>query len=114
MLIVTTNDAPGYRIVKTIGAVRGITVRSRNAVSDMVGGLPLGLALEAANPEVKFCDQAAKGYVLLTLDHDQAVGDLRTVSTIFAKPYENKTVKRYRVARTETGLGPLEDVTSPA
>ena len=39
MLIVTTNDAPGYRIVKTIGAVRGITVRSRNAVSDMVGGL---------------------------------------------------------------------------
>ena len=39
MLIVTTNDAPGYRVVKTLGAVRGITVRSRNAVSDMVGGL---------------------------------------------------------------------------
>lgn len=39
MLIVTTNDAPGYRIVRTIGLVRGITVRSRNAISDMVGGL---------------------------------------------------------------------------
>ena len=39
MLIVTTNDAPGYRVVRTLGAVRGITVRSRNAVSDMVGGL---------------------------------------------------------------------------
>ncbi|RZJ01792.1 MAG: YbjQ family protein [Brevundimonas sp.] len=39
MLIVTTNDAPGHRVVKTLGVVRGITVRSRNAVSDMVGGV---------------------------------------------------------------------------
>ena len=39
MLIVTTNDAPGYRVVRTLGLVRGITVRSRNAISDMVGGL---------------------------------------------------------------------------
>ena len=39
MLIVTTNDAPGYQVVKTLGLVRGITVRSRNAISDMVGGL---------------------------------------------------------------------------
>lgn len=39
MLIVTTNDVPGHRIVKTIGLVRGITVRSRNLVSDAIGGL---------------------------------------------------------------------------
>ena len=39
MLIVTTNDVPGYRVVKTLGLVRGITVRSRNALSDVVGGL---------------------------------------------------------------------------
>jgi len=52
--------------------------------------------------------------VLLTLERDQAVGELRTVSTILAKPYENRTLKRYRLARTETGLGPLEDVTAPA
>jgi uncharacterized protein YbjQ (UPF0145 family) len=39
MLIVTTNNAPGYRIVNTLGVARGITVRSRNAISDMVGGL---------------------------------------------------------------------------
>eukprot|EP01089_Gocevia_fonbrunei_P003020 TRINITY_DN1287_c0_g1_i3.p4 TRINITY_DN1287_c0_g1~~TRINITY_DN1287_c0_g1_i3.p4 ORF type:complete len:109 (+),score=5.94 TRINITY_DN1287_c0_g1_i3:403-729(+) len=39
MLIVTTNDAPGYRVVKTLGVVRGITVRSRNVVSDAIGGL---------------------------------------------------------------------------
>ncbi|WP_332659574.1 YbjQ family protein [Brevundimonas sp.] len=39
MLIVTTNDIPGHRVVKTLGVVRGITVRSRNAISDMVGGV---------------------------------------------------------------------------
>lgn len=39
MLIVTTNDVPGHRIVRTLGLVRGITVRSRNIVSDPIGGL---------------------------------------------------------------------------
>ena len=92
----------------------GTSAISSPSPGDMVGGLQLGLALEAANPEVKFCDQASKGYVLLTLDRDQAVGELRAVSTILAKPYQNKTVKRYRLAQTATGLGPLEDVTEPA
>ena len=39
MLTATTNDLQGYRIVRHIGVVRGITVRSRNAVSDFVGGV---------------------------------------------------------------------------
>jgi len=96
------------------GVEFGTSSISSPSPGDMVGGLPLGLALEAANPEVKFCDQASKGYVLLTLDRDQAVGELRAVSTIMAKPYENRTVKRYRMARTDTGPGALEDVTAPA
>jgi uncharacterized protein YbjQ (UPF0145 family) len=39
MLIVTTNDVPGHRITQTLGVVRGITVRSRNLVSDAIGGV---------------------------------------------------------------------------
>ncbi|WP_395651013.1 YbjQ family protein [Brevundimonas sp.] len=39
MLTSTTNDIAGHRIVRHIAVVRGITVRSRNALSDMVGGL---------------------------------------------------------------------------
>lgn len=39
MLIVTTNDIPGHRVVSALGVVRGITVRSRNVVSDVVGGV---------------------------------------------------------------------------
>ncbi len=39
MLTATTNDLPGYRVVRHIGVVRGITVRSRNIVSDAIGGV---------------------------------------------------------------------------
>ena len=39
MLIVTTNDLPGYRIDEVLGEVWGLTVRSRNAFSQMGAGL---------------------------------------------------------------------------
>ena len=39
MLIVTTNDAPGHRVVKTLGVVRGITVRSRSIFGTIGGSL---------------------------------------------------------------------------
>ena len=39
MLVATTNDLTGHRIVRHIGMVRGVTVRSRNVVSDAIGGV---------------------------------------------------------------------------
>lgn len=39
MIVVTTNELPGHRVVRTLGLVRGITVRSRNVVADAIGGL---------------------------------------------------------------------------
>ena len=35
MLIVTTNDLPGYRVVKHLGVARGLTVRSRSLVGNI-------------------------------------------------------------------------------
>ena len=35
MLVVTTNDLPGYRVVKHLGMVRGLTVRSRSIVGNI-------------------------------------------------------------------------------
>ena len=35
MLVVTTNDLPGYRIVRVHGVVRGLTVRSRSVVGNI-------------------------------------------------------------------------------
>jgi uncharacterized protein YbjQ (UPF0145 family) len=39
MIVVTTNDLPGHKIVRYIGLVRGLTVRSRNLVANIGGGL---------------------------------------------------------------------------
>lgn len=39
MLITTANDVQGRRIVRHIGVVRGITVRSRNVLGNLAGGL---------------------------------------------------------------------------
>jgi uncharacterized protein YbjQ (UPF0145 family) len=35
MLVVTTNDLPGYRVVKHLGVARGLTVRSRSIVGNI-------------------------------------------------------------------------------
>jgi len=35
MLVVTTNDIPGYRVVKVIGVVRGLSVRSRSLAGNI-------------------------------------------------------------------------------
>ena len=39
MLVVTTNDLPGWEIQRVCGEVFGLTVRSRNAFSQMGAGL---------------------------------------------------------------------------
>jgi uncharacterized protein YbjQ (UPF0145 family) len=39
VLVVTTNDVPGYRVDKVIGEIFGLTVRSRNIGSQLGAGL---------------------------------------------------------------------------
>ncbi len=39
MLVTTTNDLCGYRVVRHIGVVRGVTVRSRNAIANIGAGI---------------------------------------------------------------------------
>lgn len=39
MIVATTNDLPGYRVDEVLGEVWGLTVRSRNAFSQMGAGL---------------------------------------------------------------------------
>jgi len=38
-MVTTAFDFEGYRITRNLGVVRGITVRSRSVVGNMVGGL---------------------------------------------------------------------------
>jgi len=39
MLVATTNDLPGYRVVQVIGLAKGITVRSRSVIGNIGGAL---------------------------------------------------------------------------
>ena len=35
MIVVTTNELPGYRVVRTLGVIRGLSVRSRSVVGNI-------------------------------------------------------------------------------
>jgi uncharacterized protein YbjQ (UPF0145 family) len=35
MIVATTNDLPGYRVVRTLGVAKGLTVRSRSVVGNI-------------------------------------------------------------------------------
>ena len=39
MIVATTNDLPGYRVIEVLGVVRGITVRSRSVFGTIGGAL---------------------------------------------------------------------------
>ncbi len=96
-------DAAGARRAVEFGT-SGI---SSPSPGDAVAPLPLGPLLSSANDEVVFCDQRAKGYILLTLTPERAEARLQTVSTILAKPYEAKTLATWTVTRDGDDLGPL-------
>lgn len=96
-------DAAGTRRAVEFGT----SAISSPSPGDAVPRLPLGAALMQANEEVVLCDQSAKGFVLLTLTPDQAKAELRTVSTLFAKPYEPGVLKTFTVAKTANGLGEI-------
>ncbi|MFG6110206.1 YbjQ family protein [Stenotrophomonas nematodicola] len=38
-MVTTAFELPGYRVVRSLGVVRGITVRSRSIVGNLLGGL---------------------------------------------------------------------------
>ena len=62
-----------------------------------------------ANREVVFNDQAAKGFILLTLTPGEAKADLMAVSNITEPTYETRVVKTYRVAPEAGGVSaPVE------
>ncbi|WP_312782143.1 alkaline phosphatase D family protein [Brevundimonas sp.] len=75
----------------------GTSAVSSPSIGDAIGGFPLGAALMQANDEVVFCDQSAKGFILLTLTDERVEAALMKVSTLFAKPFEVSTLKRFGV-----------------
>ncbi len=99
------HDAAGEKRVALEFGTSAITSPS---IGDGAGGFQLGPVFMQQSPEVTFCDQLAKGYVRLTLRHDQAVGELVQVQ-IDAKPYASSLLAAWRLRPTPgSGVGPVE------
>ena len=96
--------------VRHVGVELGVTSITSPGVCDIVPGLPINRFVEEANPNVHFTDHGAKGFVLLTLTRDEAIGELIAVSTIQDKSYEARTLRRYRTVPEADGMSQLTEV----
>jgi alkaline phosphatase D len=83
------HDAGG----RLVAAEFGTTAITSPSYGDLIPGI--GAMIADANPEVAFCDQKGKGYLLLTLTPTEAIADFRTVSTVTAKPFATASAARY-------------------
>jgi uncharacterized protein YbjQ (UPF0145 family) len=72
-MITTALELPGYSIAKNIGIVRGITVRSRSIVGNILGGLQ---SLFGGNISIytNLCEQARTEAYELMLKHAKKNG----------------------------------------
>ncbi len=73
MLVTTTNDLPGYRIVEHLGIVRGVTVRSRNVIAGL-GAVLQTLVGGNITIYTKLAEQARQEAHDLLVAHAQAMG----------------------------------------
>ena len=91
-----------------VAAEFGTTGVTSPGFEDILQGAPLGAALVERNPEVKYANSAAKGFVLLTLTRTEAKAELIAVSTIHAEDYTAAPAKTFAVAPgADGGVGPL-------
>ena len=71
MYVATTNDLPGFRVTRQIGLVRGVTVRSRNAISDAIGGVQSMLGGRVGAYEIAPASPALIHALRASADEDQ-------------------------------------------
>jgi uncharacterized protein YbjQ (UPF0145 family) len=73
LLVTTSTSLEGYRIVKQLGLVRGITVRSRSVVGNFAGGI---LAIFGGKNSIytELCEKAREEAYELMMDHAQKMG----------------------------------------
>ena len=73
MLVATTNDLAGHKIVRNIGVVRGIVVRSRSIVGN-VGAAVQSLFGGNITLYTTLCEQARADAYSLMVAHAQEIG----------------------------------------
>ena len=73
MIVATTNDLAGYRIVRQLGLVRGITVRSRSVIGNFAAGVQ---SIFGGNITIytRLAEDARREAYSLLVEHAQAMG----------------------------------------
>jgi uncharacterized protein YbjQ (UPF0145 family) len=73
MIVTTTNDVTGYRVVQHLGVVRGITVRSRSVIGNIGAGLQ---SIFGGNISIytNLAEKAREEAFELMVQHAQAAG----------------------------------------
>ncbi len=97
------HDAAGTRVAVEFGTT-GITSPGGG---DVLKNFPIAEAMEKANKEVVFNDQAAKGFVLLTLTREAAKAEMIAVSTIVQTTFDTRVVKSFEVKPDGRGVSAL-------
>jgi alkaline phosphatase D len=93
------DDAGKTRVAAEFGA----TSITSPGYGDLLPGVPIGEAFVQRNKEVRYSHGSAKGFVLLTLEHGKATGELMAVSTILDPKYETRVLKRFVVTPAADG-----------
>ncbi len=72
-MVTTTFNIEGYRVVRQLGVVRGITVRSRSALGNMAGGIQ---AFFGGNITIytELCEHARSEAFDLMMQHAEQLG----------------------------------------
>jgi len=72
-LITTSTTLEGYKIVKQLGLVRGITVRSRSIIGNVAGGF-MSLFGGKSSIYTELCENAREEALQLMILHAQELG----------------------------------------
>lgn len=73
MLITTSTDLQGYKIIKQLGLVRGITVRSRSILGNLAGGF-MTLFGGRSTIYTELCENAREEALQLMIKHGKDLG----------------------------------------
>jgi len=72
-LVTTSTSLEGYKIIKHLGVVRGITVRSRSALGNIAGGFQ-SLFGGRLSIYVELCENAREEAYQLMIQHAEVMG----------------------------------------
>ncbi|MEI7573519.1 MAG: alkaline phosphatase D family protein [Phenylobacterium sp.] len=100
-------DAPegGKRVAVEFGTT-GIT---SPGAGDALPDVPVGQIMADANREVVYSDQAAKGFVLLTLGRTNGKAEMMAVSTIQEKTFTTSVLKTFTFTPSPDGVSGLKE-----